>query len=100
MRIVFGILLALLLITIFIYSYKKNKDFFSPLCFFALLQFIKYVPNIIFSEYEHFVYLNIENTFILFIIEFVFIISVFLGYTMIKRSPQQKNITYEIKKNT
>lgn len=85
MRIIYGLILTIVLSTIFIISYKKNKDLFSPMCLFSFFQFLRYVPNIMITDYEHWFYLNNENTFKLMIIELVVIFSTLMGYLFYNR---------------
>lgn len=86
MRILYGIILGVLLISIFISGYKKRKDLFSPLCFFALYQFIRYVPIMIFSKEEaFFISLNDKTLLPTFCFETVFVISVLFGYIFFKK---------------
>lgn len=84
MRLIIGLMLGFFLLIIFIVSYLKNKDLFSPLCIFSLLTFLRYVPHIISKDYESLVSLNADNTFKLFIIETLAVFSVVFGYLFYK----------------
>ena len=97
MRILFGSLLAIILLIIFVVSYRKTKDLFSPLCIFALFQYLRYVPHIIASDYESFTYLNQTNVFVTFLLETLFVIFVVFGYCLAKA---KKNTKDEFKRQT
>lgn len=80
MRYIFGLILALILIIIFVTSYRKNRDLFSPMCIFAFYQFIQYVPSILFATIDYGQVIDDSTVFSTFIFEFLFILSVLIGY--------------------
>lgn len=91
-RLIYGIILGQILIAIFIIFYKKEKNLFSPICFFCLLQFLYYVPNIINKDVENYTLLTNENTLTVFLYEVIYIFFVVLGYLM-KSKKINENIT-------
>lgn len=80
MRYIFGFILALVLIIIFINSYRKNRDIFSPMCIFTFYQFIEYVPSILFATIDYGQVIDDSTVLPTFIFEFFFILSVLMGY--------------------
>ena len=85
MRTLYGFLLSALLVAVFIVSYKRNRDIFSPLCIMSIIQFLRYVPHIFNCDYEHSTVLTFENIEITFLYECLFILSVLFGYYFISR---------------
>ena len=45
---------------IFAVAYKKSKDLFNPLSFFCFMVFLRYVPNMLIKDYEHFSYIDLN----------------------------------------
>lgn len=80
MRYIFGSLLGFFLLCISVWEYKKTRDFFSPMCFFSLYQFIKYVPNSLLETAEWNFKLTDKRIAVMVVIEFVFVICVLMGY--------------------
>jgi oligosaccharide repeat unit polymerase len=87
MRILMGILLATVLLFIFSISYKKSKDIFHPLAFFSLLQFIRYVPMMIYGYSDTNVVITEEGVAVLFVMEIIVVISVVIGFYSYKKLP-------------
>lgn len=100
MRIACGLFLTFLLIIIFVFSYKKNHNLFSPLCIFSLLQFLKYVPHIISCDEENWVSLNDNNILLLFTMETIYCVFVLIGYyccsTKAKNKKNVFNCDYDV----
>ena len=92
MRILYGFIIAVVLISIFVVSYKKTKDIFSPLSFFSIFQFLRYVPCFLVSNYDSKVALNNGNLFITFLMEMLFVIFVVVGYSLKKKKKKQSAI--------
>ena len=61
MRIVYTVILGLILAAIFFINYRKEKDLFCPMCFVSLMMFIRYIPNMIDKDVEHFSHLTESN---------------------------------------
>lgn len=80
MRIVYTVILGLILAAIFLINYRKEKDLFCPMCFVSLMMFIRYIPNMIVKDVEHFSHLTESNISKLFWAEFVSIIAIQIGY--------------------
>lgn len=80
MRLIYGTVLLFIVLVIFFTAYRRTHDLFSPMCMFAIMQGIRYVPHIISTDYEHFAVLNDDSLTITFVIEVLFIIAVTLGY--------------------
>lgn len=99
MRYVYGITITILLLTIFEYSRRKHKDLFSPLCIFAVMQFLFYIPSIMFATIEYNQVFDDMKLFPVFVFEILFIISVLYGYYVprLKISNKSKVNTTEIK---
>ena len=98
MRVLYGIFLAVFLILIFIFSYKKFRDIFSPLCIFALFQFLRYVPNMFFKEQEFGMTLNDATLAKTFIVEIAFIFAVCMGTKIsIKNDTENLLVLDEVK---
>lgn len=78
----YGIILLVFLLFIIILSYQITRDFFSPLCFFSLLQILRYVPYLCGKDYEALTFqtLNLSNTFPTFVFEMTAVSSVVFGY--------------------
>lgn len=91
MRILYGIVLGIILIIIFVVSYKKTKDIFSPLCIFSLFQFLRYVPHIIATDYESLTHINHTNVFVTFFFETLFVLFVVYGYSHFKTKQSSKD---------
>jgi len=98
MRIIYGFILGIILILIFIVSYRKTKDVFSPMCIFSTFQFLRYVPNIITAKYEYFYYLDEFNTFKLMCIELIVIFSVTIGYLFHDKKLHSNCKKFEVRK--
>ena len=47
MRLFCGISLLIVLVTLGWMVYKKKNDVFHPLCFFCIMQFLRYVPTML-----------------------------------------------------
>lgn len=82
MRYIFGFILTIILIIIFIKSYRKHKDIFSPMCIFAFFQFIQYVPSILFATIEYGQVIDDRTVLPTVIFDFLFILSVLIGYSL------------------
>ena len=80
MRIIYGAMIAVSLVLMFVIEYRRTRDFFSPLCFFAFMQCLRYVPHMMYTEWEHFVALNDETLLRTALVEVVFILAVLGGY--------------------
>ncbi len=95
-RIIIGLILAILYFFVFCNSYKRTRDIFSPLCFFSLLQVVAYVPGIMFFE-KH---LNIEldeiNVFIVFIMQIITILFIWLGSYSYRKNFLYSKYQYKI----
>lgn len=97
MRVLFGIALGVILITIFIVAYGKTKDLFAPICFFAFYQFIRYVPVIIYNNEEAFFIVLTDKTLLpTFLFETLFVFSVVFGYSLIKKKNHKNSSKTEI----
>ena len=79
MRIFFGLCFAAALVWIFVAEYRRTKDFFSPLCFFAFMQCLRYVPHFLYTDWEHFIELNVKTLQRTYLVEGMYIIAVLLG---------------------
>lgn len=102
-RYIYAITITILLFTIFESSRRKNNDLLSPLCIFAIMQFIMYVPSILFATEEYKQKFNDITLFPVFIFQILFIMSVLFGYSIrtIKIGNKRKayiteNSSYEI----
>lgn len=100
MRIIYGLSLGILFLLVFVKSYRINKDIFSPLCFFSLMQFIAYVPGIMFFEKHYGIYLDETNTFWVFLIEIIVILFIWLGVKLYNTNAKISNFYYHIKQRT
>lgn len=80
MRIVYGAILGFFLAVLFVYSYRKERDFLSPMCVFSAFQLLRYVPNIMFGVVEFGYALNEANVQKVFLMEFLFVLFVVAGY--------------------
>lgn len=97
MRVFYAIILGLILAVVFVFNYRKEKDLFSPLCFVCMMIFIRYVPNMLSKDFEHFSYLNDENIGKLFLVEVLALFSIVIGYklgSMITIGHGRKALTY------
>lgn len=100
MRIIYGLSLGILFLLVFVKSYRINKDIFSPLCFFSLMQFIAYVPGIMFFEKHYGIYLDETNTFWVFLIEIIVILFIWLGVRLYNTNAKVSDFYYHIKQRT
>ena len=101
MRILFGIILGIILFVLFRSGYKRQRDLFSPLCFFALFQFVRYVPIMIFNSDDVFFITLTDKTLLpTFCFEMLFIFSVFLGYSFFKKRNNKLNNDFASRKKT
>lgn len=91
LRFIYGIIISILLITIFEFDRRKNNDLFSPLCIFSVMQFLMYVPSIMFATVEYDQTLNEITLFPVFIFQLLFILSVLFGYSIIRISKNKNN---------
>ncbi len=89
MRVYLGILLAVVLIILFVYIYIKYKDVFHPLAFFAILQFLRYVPFMISGESDTNVLIDDQGVGLLFVMEMITIGCVIFGYSLVKTNKNQ-----------
>lgn len=102
MRILMGIFLSLMYFATFLISYKKTKDIFNPLGFFSIMQFIGYIPGILFFEQHMNVKLTLYNVSFVFIYQIIVLITFWIGveiYNDIKKENEYIGIIYEIPKN-
>ncbi|MBP9019651.1 MAG: oligosaccharide repeat unit polymerase [Bacteroidales bacterium] len=84
MRIIYGLTLGSFYFIIFVRSYKISKDIFSPLCFFSFMQFIAYVPGIMFFENHMGIELDEINTFFVFVAQILVAFFTWLGIRICK----------------
>lgn len=80
----YGIVLLLVLLFVITISYQVTRDFFSPLCFFSVLQILRYVPYLCGENYEELTFqtLTYQNTFPTFLFELLALFSVAFGYLL------------------
>ncbi len=88
------VVLGLLLLLVFLYSYKRNKDIFSPLCLFSILQFLQYIPTIFYKTKESNVDFSEADVFLFFIVEIVAIFSLIFGYYIYQKYFNNRHIVY------
>lgn len=98
MAIVFGVLLITLLLLIMFTSYRRYRDVFSPMFFYALFQLLRYVPGILTKEREMGVSFTTDNLTRFFIIEVIAVLSVRLGFYIHNHYFYHKSIIY-VEKN-
>lgn len=91
MRYIYGIVLGIILTLIFTKSIKRYRDMFSPMCIFALFQFVQYVPSMLFGTVEYGQTLNGITLFPTFIYELVFIAFVWFGFSLKRRKGSYSN---------
>lgn len=97
MRIIFGLILGFMYIMVFISSYKKNNDVFSPLCFFSFMQFVSYVPGIMFFKKHLGIDLELINTFYVFLSQVIILLITTFVINMYDNRVKSKNSLYHIK---
>lgn len=87
-----GLILLIIFMVVFISSYRRNRDLFSPLCIFSLLQGLRYVPDMMTSS-VHYSISGIEKEYFrVFGIELLVLTFVLFGYYSVKW-----NYNYEYK---
>lgn len=82
MRLICGIFIGLLLAIIFIWNYRKNMDFFHPLCFYSIMQFLRYVPTMISGDVDTAVSITEDGVFLLMVMETITILCVCVGFQL------------------
>lgn len=91
MRLIYGVLTGVILAMVFWHNYKESKDFFHPLCFFAILQFLRYVPTMISGDVDTAVVITEDGVFLFMIMEIISVACVCLGFRLkIKIGPDKK----------
>lgn len=95
MRAALAIILGLVLLFIYLASYRRTKDVFSPMCMFSLLQGIRYVPHIWSCNSENGVVLNAENIQNTFIFELIFVCTVVIAYYTVIGNKQYHELVKE-----
>jgi len=93
MRVSYGVVLGVLYLCSFWVSYRATKDFFSPLCFFSILQGIAYIPGIVFFDTHLNVELGDANCFIVLIMQMLVLLLTWLGIAFY-RNTHARRATY------
>lgn len=96
MRIIMGLTLSLLYIWTFSISYIRTKDVFSPLCFFAFMQFVGYVPGIFYFKSHLGIELNDINTFYVFIFQVIVALFTWLGSKIYREKTKDSSFKYTV----
>lgn len=91
-RLIIGFFLLIVLVSIAVYTYKKNNDIFHPLCLMAFWTALRYVPHILDCEYESFIYLTDQNVFKVFVIQLISVLAVCIGYLFGNSIGRKKDI--------
>lgn len=90
-----GVVLGISLIAIFCISYKRDKDIFSPLCFFSFYQFIQYVPSLLLATEEDNYSGETGKLLLFFAIESAFILSVCFGVLAFRKKGKQSSRPFD-----
>lgn len=97
MRVLYVVILLIILLSVFIRSYAKTRDFFSPLCIFSILQAIRYLPGMLSYDRHMGVELNSENLFYTFLVECIVVICILLGYYSTPIRITKKTTSYNVR---
>lgn len=97
MRILLALELMFCYLLVFVLSYKKTHDIFSPLCFYSLLQGMRYIPGVAFFPEHMNINLTLENVFNVVIINIVSLFFVVMGSIFYDNFIREDNCTYVIK---
>lgn len=86
-----GIILGIILVFIIGIKYKLKHDIFHPEVLFFILEFIRYVPGLLFLEKESSVQFTTDLTVKLLIFELIYILSVMIGMDIAKKIKFKSN---------
>ena len=95
MRLFCGISLLIVLVTLGWMVYKKKNDVFHPLCFFCIMQFLRYVPTMLKGDVDTQVTITENGVVTLFYMELLVILCVFVGYGLYQTNRRNKIYTYQ-----
>lgn len=79
MKIIFGVLLGVIILSLAIFTYYRSKDLFHPTIIFLIVEFFNYVPGLILFLEESSIHFTVDGLLKVVIFEIVFIVSFFVG---------------------